>query len=92
MTHVKVHRFDDLYHIDGGKDFTTLYDLIEHYKLNPMVETSGTIVNLINPYNPTTITAAHIDAHVERLQTQKSADYQVSSISHAHLLTNFCSY
>ena len=48
----------------GGEQFGTLSELIEHYKKNPMVETSGTVVNLRHPFNATRITAASIDARV----------------------------
>lgn len=30
----------------GGELFDSLSDLVEHYKKNPMVETSGTVVHL----------------------------------------------
>lgn len=30
----------------GGEQFDTLTDLVEHYKKNPMVEKSGTVVHL----------------------------------------------
>ena len=32
--------------VGGGEQFDTLSDLVEHYKKNPMVETSGTVVHL----------------------------------------------
>ena len=34
------------YDIGGGEKFETLSDLVEHYRHNPMVEQSGTVVNL----------------------------------------------
>lgn len=39
--------FQDLkYDVGGGEKFDSLSDLIEHYKRNPMVETSGSVVHL----------------------------------------------
>ena len=32
--------------VGGGEQFNSLSDLVEHYKKNPMVETSGTVVHL----------------------------------------------
>uniref|UniRef100_A0A1A9VWP8 protein-tyrosine-phosphatase n=1 Tax=Glossina austeni TaxID=7395 RepID=A0A1A9VWP8_GLOAU len=43
------------------------WQLIEHYKRNPMVETCGTVVHLRQPFNATRITAAGINARVEQL-------------------------
>lgn len=56
------------YDVGGGEQFSTLSELIEHYKKNPMVETSGTVVKLRHPFNATRITAASIDSRVEILQ------------------------
>ena len=32
--------------VGGGDQFESLSDLVEHYRKNPMVETSGTVVHL----------------------------------------------
>lgn len=37
---------DNKYDVGGGDKFDSLTDLIEHYKRNPMVETSGSVVHL----------------------------------------------
>ena len=34
------------YDVGGGEQFESLSDLVEHYRTNPMVETSGTVVHL----------------------------------------------
>ena len=36
----------DKYDIGGGEQFDSLTELIEHYKKNPMVETTGTVIHL----------------------------------------------
>lgn len=61
---------DNKYDVGGGEQFATLSELIEYYKKNPMVETSGTVVKLRHPFNATRITAASIDARVEILQRE----------------------
>ena len=39
---------DGRFDVGGGEQFYSLSDLVEHYKKNPMVETSGTVVHLKN--------------------------------------------
>lgn len=40
------HHIDAKYDVGGGEKFDDLTDLVEHYKKNPMVEKSGTVVQL----------------------------------------------
>ena len=40
------HHSDYKYDVGGGEKFEDLTDLVEHYKKNPMVEKSGTVVQL----------------------------------------------
>lgn len=61
---------DNKYDVGGGEQFTSLSELIDHYKKNPMVETSGTVVNLRHPFNATRITASSIDSRVVILQRE----------------------
>lgn len=59
---------DNKYDVGGGEKFSSLSELIEHYKKNPMVETSGTVVHLRQPFNATRINASGIDSRVKELQ------------------------
>lgn len=59
---------DNRYDVGGGEKFDSLSELIEHYKRNPMVETSGTVVHLKQPFNATRINASGIDHRVKELQ------------------------
>lgn len=68
VTHVMIRYKDNLYDVVGGQKFSTLSDLIEYYKKNPMVETSGTVVHLKQPFNATRITASNIHQRVKQLQ------------------------
>uniref|UniRef100_A0A7N6FAI5 protein-tyrosine-phosphatase n=1 Tax=Anabas testudineus TaxID=64144 RepID=A0A7N6FAI5_ANATE len=47
--------------------FDTLADLVDHYKKNPMVEKSGIVVHLKQPFNATRINAANIENRVREL-------------------------
>ncbi|XP_049821913.1 tyrosine-protein phosphatase corkscrew isoform X2 [Aethina tumida] len=72
VTHVMIRCTpDNKYDVGGGEKFNTLADLIDHYKKNPMVETSGTVVHLKQPFNATRINASGIDYRVTQLQNDK---------------------
>lgn len=68
---------DQKYDVGGGERFDSLSELIEHYKKNPMVETTGTVVHLKQPYNATRIHASGIESRVKELQVSM-AQFQIS--------------
>ncbi|KAJ8892436.1 hypothetical protein PR048_005016 [Dryococelus australis] len=70
VTHVMIRCHDNSYDVGGGEKFDSLSELIEHYKKNPMVETSGTVVHLKQPFNATRINASGIDSRVKELQKE----------------------
>ncbi|XP_078413997.1 tyrosine-protein phosphatase non-receptor type 11b isoform X2 [Cetorhinus maximus] len=72
ITHVMIRNQDGRYDVGGGERFDTLTDLVEHYKKNPMVEVSGIVVHLKQPFNATRINAANIENRVKELN--KTAD------------------
>lgn len=72
VTHVKIISHDNKYDVGGGEQFESLSDLIEFYKKNPMVETSGTVVHLKQPFNATRITASTIESRVKVLSKENS--------------------
>ena len=59
-THVMIRCIDGRYDAGGGDTFSSLSDLVDHYRRNPMVETTGTVVHLKQPLNATKITASSI--------------------------------
>ncbi|OAD62181.1 Tyrosine-protein phosphatase non-receptor type 11 [Eufriesea mexicana] len=61
---------DNKYDVGGGDKFDSLSDLIEHYKRNPMVETSGSVVHLRQPFNATRINASGIESRVRQLHKE----------------------
>uniref|UniRef100_A0A3P9LTV3 protein-tyrosine-phosphatase n=1 Tax=Oryzias latipes TaxID=8090 RepID=A0A3P9LTV3_ORYLA len=67
VTHVMIRFQDGKYDVGGGEKFDTLTDLVEHYKKNPMVEKSGIVVHLKQPFNATRINAANIENRVREL-------------------------
>merc|ERR1740123_3000638 len=60
----------DRFDCGGGDQFDSLTELIEHYKKNPMVETTGTVIHLKLPYNATKVNAGKIDLRVAELQKE----------------------
>lgn len=75
ITHVKIrYQPDGKYDVGGGERFESLSELIEFYKRNPMVETSGTVVHLKTPFNATRITASTIDSRVRVLSKENTAN------------------
>uniref|UniRef100_A0A8C4RB26 Tyrosine-protein phosphatase non-receptor type n=1 Tax=Eptatretus burgeri TaxID=7764 RepID=A0A8C4RB26_EPTBU len=72
ITHIMIRCQDGKYDVGGGDKFDSLTDLVEHSKKNPMVETSGTVVHLKQPFNATRISASSIEYRVKELS--KTAD------------------
>lgn len=66
---------ENRYDVGGGQQFDSLAELIEHYKKNPMVETTGTVVHLKQPFNATRINASGIQNRVKQLQVTNSAHW-----------------
>ncbi|KAL4221285.1 protein tyrosine phosphatase [Mactra antiquata] len=72
VTHVKIRRHNEKFDVGGGEQLQSLADLVDHYKRNPMVETSGTVVHLRHPFNATRIAASGIDSRVKQLTKDTS--------------------
>ncbi|CAG0915167.1 unnamed protein product [Notodromas monacha] len=61
------------YDVGGGTEFSTLCELVDHYWKNPMVESSGTVVHLKQPFNATRIAASQIDTRYRELKKDNSS-------------------
>lgn len=72
VTHVMIRFLDGKYDVGGGNQFDSLSDLVEHYKKNPMVEKTGTVLHLKQPFNATRTTASGIESRVKQLQKDNS--------------------
>jgi len=70
VTHVIIRHHNNKYDVGGGERFNSLTELVDHYKRNPMVETTGNVVNMKYPFNATTITAQDIEARVNELSKE----------------------
>ena len=71
MDRFKNGRFD----VGGGVDFPSLEALIEHYKANPMIETSGRLIELKHPEHATTFFPTSIHKRVAELEKQSNDVY-----------------
>lgn len=71
-THVMIRCQDTKYDVGGGERFDSLTELVEHYKRNPMVETTGSVVYLKQPFNATKINASGIVLRVQELQKENA--------------------
>lgn len=69
---------DNKYDVGGGRKFDTLSELVEHYRRNPMVEQSGTVVPLKMPFNATRINARGIDSRVRELSRRRQTSFDPS--------------
>ncbi|XP_071517554.1 tyrosine-protein phosphatase non-receptor type 11-like isoform X3 [Panulirus ornatus] len=78
VTHVMIRCVDNKYDVGGGRKFDTLSELVEHYRRNPMVEQSGTVVPLKMPFNATRINARGIDSRVRELSRQRQTSFDPS--------------
>jgi tyrosine-protein phosphatase non-receptor type 11 len=70
VTHVIIRRKNNKYDIGGGQQFNNLVSLIDHYRNYPMVETTGDVLRLIQPFNATRIQVRHFHTRVKQLQKE----------------------
>lgn len=75
VTHVMVRNKDDKFDVGGGEKFKDLKDLVDHYKMNPMVETSGNVVNMKKPCNSTKVSAKKISERCKELDQDTDPVY-----------------
>ncbi|OQR73621.1 tyrosine-protein phosphatase non-receptor type 11-like [Tropilaelaps mercedesae] len=72
VTHFIVRCLNGAYDAGGGEKFNSLSELVDFYRKNPMVETSGTVVHLKQPLNATRIQASTIDERVKQLSRENT--------------------
>lgn len=56
--------------VGGGPPFKSLNELIGHYKTHSMIETSGRVITLKNPFNATSFMAKSIKDRVSELEKE----------------------
>lgn len=70
VTHFIVRCQDGKFDACGGEKFDSLSELVDFYRKNPMVETTGTVVHLKQPFNATRIKASTIENRVKQLSKE----------------------
>ena len=75
VSHIIIRNKDGVFDVGGGPTFGGLTPLIEHYKKNPMVETSGSVIHLKHPFHATSFLPANIFQRVSELQKQNPDVY-----------------
>lgn len=70
VTHFIVRCQEGKFDACGGEKFDSLSDLVDFYRKNPMVETTGTVVHLKQPFNATRIKASTIENRVKQLSKE----------------------
>lgn len=73
VTHFIIRCLNGQYDAGGGEKFNSLSELIEFYRRNPMVETSGIVVHLKQPLNASRIQASTIDERVKQLSRENTS-------------------
>jgi tyrosine-protein phosphatase non-receptor type 11 len=68
--------------VGGGEQFDCLADLVDFYRRNPMVETTGTVVHLRQPFNATRVSASGLESRV-RVLSKEAAGLASGSLSNA---------
>lgn len=76
VTHVMIRCQSGKYDVGGGETFDSLTDLVDHYKRNLMVETTGTVVHLKQPFNATRISASVIATRVQELKKENAGFWE----------------
>jgi tyrosine-protein phosphatase non-receptor type 11 len=68
IAHVIIQYRNNQFDVGGGNSHASITELVENYRKNPMVETSGRVIQLKQPYNATTFSASSIKQRVEALE------------------------
>ena len=75
VSHVIIRHSDDLFDMGGGPQFNSLNELVEHYKKNPLIETSGRVIYLKHPFHSTSFLPQNIRHRVTELEKQNQDMY-----------------
>lgn len=70
IAHVIIKHRGKKFDVGSGPTFTSLPDLVEHYRNNPMTESSGRVISLKAPFHATSFVPASIERRVEELEKE----------------------
>lgn len=72
IAHVIIQFQKNKFDVGGGPSYSTLNELIDHYRTTPMIETSGRVITLKSPFNTTSFVAASIKLRVSELEKESN--------------------
>jgi len=75
ITHVMIRNRGGKFDVGGGEKFGSLTELVDHYRTNPMVETSGNVVTMDKPCNATQMSVLAIPKRVLELDRETDPVY-----------------
>ncbi len=75
VSHVMIRHKDGMFDVGGGPSFNSLQELMDYYKKNPMVETSGVVIHLKFPFHATSFLPSSIKQRVSELEKQNQDVY-----------------
>ncbi len=70
IAHVIIHHSNKKFSVGGGPSFTTLSEVVDYYRCNPMIETSGRVINLKIPFHATSFAPSCIEKRVSELEKE----------------------
>eukprot|EP00049_Salpingoeca_infusionum_P022244 m.5714 g.5714 ORF g.5714 m.5714 type:complete len:530 (-) comp5081_c0_seq1:154-1743(-) len=73
ISHIMIRDNGGKFDLGGGTKFKDLVSLIEHYKVNPLIEASGSVVCLRQPFNATRMNISSISGRFDELSKEASA-------------------
>uniref|UniRef100_A0A0X3NNL7 protein-tyrosine-phosphatase n=2 Tax=Schistocephalus solidus TaxID=70667 RepID=A0A0X3NNL7_SCHSO len=74
VSHILIRqKSDGKFDVGGGHQFSTLKELIDFYTQTPMVEKSGGLVCLKQPFNATRLNVSTIDKRIRQLERENGA-------------------
>lgn len=68
VTEIKILFENDKYNIGGGPQFSSIHDLLQHYKQKPLTEASGQVITLDIPLHSTSFSPLYIKQRIEQLE------------------------
>ena len=70
IAHVIIQHRGTHFDVGGGPVFSSLPDLVDHYRNNPMIETSGRVISLKAPFHATSFVPSSIQQRVSELEKE----------------------
>ena len=75
ISHVIIRQQNGLFDMGGGPKFSSLMEVVEHYKKNPLVEINGRVLDLKHPFHSTSFLPMNIGKRISELETRNEHMY-----------------